>query len=158
MPSSLSDWRRRPGSGRAVWRSLRSEPFNLHGSSSAVMFDYRTKVRAPYDCYRALNLCQSPRRCRADGCCAGAMLQQKPQDKEFMATLAKGLAVLGSFDKQRPVMTLSQAAQATGLSRATARRILRTLAELGYVVQNGRHFTLSSRIDRKSTRLNSSHE
>ena len=43
-------------------------------------------------------------------------------------------------------MTLSQAAQATGLSRATARRILRTLAELGYVAQNGREFSLSSGI------------
>jgi len=63
-----------------------------------------------------------------------------------MATLAKGLAVLGSFGKQRPAMTLSQAAQATGLSRATARRILRTLAELGYVAQNGREFSLSSGI------------
>ncbi len=78
--------------------------------------------------------------------CTGAMLQEKPQDKEFMATLAKGLAVLGAFDKQRPVMTLSQAAQATGLSRATARRILRTLAELGYVAQSGREFSLSSGI------------
>ena len=63
-----------------------------------------------------------------------------------MATLAKGLAVLGSFDKQRPVMTLSQAAQANGLSRATARRVLRTLTELGYVAQNGRDFSLSSGI------------
>jgi len=68
------------------------------------------------------------------------------EDKEFMATLAKGLAVLGSFDKQRPAMTLSQAAQATGVSRATARRILRTLTELGYVVQQGRQFSLSSGI------------
>ena len=68
------------------------------------------------------------------------------QDKEFMATLAKGLAVLGSFDKRRPAMTLSQAALAAGLSRATARRILRTLTALGYVVQNGREFSLSSGI------------
>jgi IclR family pca regulon transcriptional regulator len=68
------------------------------------------------------------------------------QDKEFMATLAKGLTVLGSFDKQRPAMTLSEAARATGLSRATARRILRTLTELGYVAQNGREFSLSSGI------------
>jgi len=67
-------------------------------------------------------------------------------DKEFMATLAKGLTVLGAFDKERPAMTLSQAAQAAGLSRATARRILRTLAALGYVEQSGRLFTLSSRI------------
>jgi IclR family transcriptional regulator, pca regulon regulatory protein len=84
----------------------------------------------------------------------GAMAQElredtsddKHQDKEFMATLAKGLALLGAFDKQRPAMTLSEAAKATGFSRATARRILRTLAELGYVVQNGRAFSLSSGI------------
>ena len=73
-------------------------------------------------------------------------MNKRPQDKEFMATLAKGLAVLGTFDKARPTMTLSQAAQATGLSRATARRILRTLAELGYVAQSGRQFSLSSSI------------
>jgi IclR family pca regulon transcriptional regulator len=68
------------------------------------------------------------------------------EDKEFMSTLAKGLAVLGSFGKTRPTMTLSQAAQAAGLSRAAARRILRTLAQLGYVIQNGREFSLSSGI------------
>jgi IclR family transcriptional regulator, pca regulon regulatory protein len=67
-------------------------------------------------------------------------------DKEFMTTLAKGLTVLGAFDKQRPAMTLSQAASLTGLSRATARRILHTLTKLGYVVQNGRQFSLSSGI------------
>jgi len=69
-----------------------------------------------------------------------------PEDKEYMATLAKGLAVLGAFDKQRPSMTLSQAAQAAGLTRATARRILRTLTALGYVDQSGRQFSLSSGI------------
>jgi IclR family transcriptional regulator, pca regulon regulatory protein len=70
----------------------------------------------------------------------------RPEDKEFMATLAKGLAVLGCFGKQRPVMTLSQAALAANVSRATARRILRTLAELGYVEQRGREFSLSPNI------------
>jgi IclR family transcriptional regulator, pca regulon regulatory protein len=74
------------------------------------------------------------------------MAQVPAQGKEFMATLAKGLAVLGSFDKERPAMTLSQAAQAAGLSRAAARRILRTLSALGYVMQNGRDFSLSSGI------------
>jgi IclR family transcriptional regulator, pca regulon regulatory protein len=67
-------------------------------------------------------------------------------DKEFMATLAKGLAVLGTFGEQRPSMTLSEAAAAADLSRATARRVLRTLAALGYVVQNGRQFSLAPRI------------
>lgn len=71
----------------------------------------------------------------------------KPSDdKEFMATLAKGLALLGCFGKQRPTMTLSEAANAANLSRATARRILRTLTELGYVEQQGRDFSLSPNI------------
>ncbi len=67
-------------------------------------------------------------------------------DKEFMATLAKGLAVLNCFGKQQPSMTLSEAATATNISRATARRILRTLTELGYVAQDGRQFSLSPNI------------
>src|SRR5436190_1726607 len=70
----------------------------------------------------------------------------RPDDKEFMATLAKGLAVLGCFGKQRPAMTLSEAAIAANVSRATARRILRTLTELGYVEQHGRQFSLSPNI------------
>jgi IclR family transcriptional regulator, pca regulon regulatory protein len=69
-----------------------------------------------------------------------------PEDKEFMATLAKGLALLGCFGKQRPTMTLSEAANVANLSRATARRILRTLSELGYVEQRGRDFSLSPNI------------
>jgi IclR family pca regulon transcriptional regulator len=67
-------------------------------------------------------------------------------DKEFMTTLAKGLAVLGGFGRERPTMTLSEAAQIAELSRATARRVLRTLTMLGYVEQNGRAFSLSPRI------------
>src|SRR5258708_9191314 len=73
-------------------------------------------------------------------------IASRPDDKEFMATLAKGLAVLGLFGKQRPSMTLSEAALAANVSRATARRILRTLAELGYVEQRGRQFSLSPNI------------
>jgi IclR family pca regulon transcriptional regulator len=70
------------------------------------------------------------------------------KDKEFMLTLAKGLAVLSSFGRHRPTMTLAQAAQAVDLSRATARRVLHTLVGLGYVEQNGRQFALSPRIMR----------
>jgi IclR family transcriptional regulator, pca regulon regulatory protein len=68
------------------------------------------------------------------------------QDKEFMTTLAKGLAVLGAFGRQRPSMTLSEAADVAQLSRATARRVLRTLSQLGYVAQDGRSFSLTPRI------------
>jgi IclR family pca regulon transcriptional regulator len=66
--------------------------------------------------------------------------------KEFMASLAKGLAVLGAFSDRLPSMSLTEAAAVAGLSRAAARRVLLTLAELGYVEQNGRDFTLAPRI------------
>src|SRR5262245_46876371 len=69
-----------------------------------------------------------------------------PDDKEYMATLAKGLAVLAAFGEARPAMSLSEAAIAANLSRAAARRVLRTLVGLGYVAQNGKLFTLAPRI------------
>ena len=50
-------------------------------------------------------------------------ISSRPDDKEFMATLAKGLAVLGCFGRQRPAMTLSEAALAANVSRATAAAI-----------------------------------
>jgi IclR family transcriptional regulator, pca regulon regulatory protein len=66
--------------------------------------------------------------------------------KEFMASLAKGLKVLSAFGEKKPTMSLTEAAAVAGISRAAARRVLLTLAELGYVEQNGRDFTLAPRI------------
>ena len=63
-----------------------------------------------------------------------------------MTTLAKGLSVMRAFNAERSAMTLSEAAAITDLTRATARRILRTLTALGYVVQDGRHFSLTPRV------------
>jgi IclR family pca regulon transcriptional regulator len=75
-----------------------------------------------------------------------ADLTPLPPGKEFMASLAKGLAVLAAFGEHRPTMSLSEAASVAGLSRAAARRVLLTLSHLGYVVQNGRDFTLAPRV------------
>jgi IclR family transcriptional regulator, pca regulon regulatory protein len=61
--------------------------------------------------------------------------------KETMAGLAKGLAILESFAESSGKMTLTEAAKATSLTRATARRCLLTLAEQGYVAYDGRYFT-----------------
>ena len=71
---------------------------------------------------------------------------QNGDGKEFMASLAKGLAVLSAFNERRPTMSLTEAAGVAGISRAAARRVLLTLTELGYVEQNGREFTLAPRI------------
>jgi IclR family pca regulon transcriptional regulator len=67
-------------------------------------------------------------------------------DREFMSTLAKGLKVLASFGEGRPSLSLTEAADLVGLSRAAARRVLRTLTSLGYVVQHGRRFELAPRV------------
>ncbi|MBO8197032.1 helix-turn-helix domain-containing protein [Streptomyces smyrnaeus] len=51
---------------------------------------------------------------------------------DFLQSLARGLAVLAAL-RVPGGMTLSQVAAATGLSRATARRLLHALRDLGYV-------------------------
>jgi IclR family pca regulon transcriptional regulator len=67
---------------------------------------------------------------------------ERPGDPDYMASLARGLAVLRCFaEKQRP-MTIAQASQETGLSRAAVRRCLYTLVQLGYAVQDGQSYML----------------
>ncbi|AMK25239.1 IclR family transcriptional regulator C-terminal domain-containing protein (plasmid) [Sphingobium sp. SJ10-10] len=57
-------------------------------------------------------------------------------DPEFMASLARGLAVMRCVaEAQRPV-TIADVARRTQLSRASVRRCLYTLAMLGYVGQD----------------------
>lgn len=67
-------------------------------------------------------------------------------EREHVASLERGLAVLRAFDAERPVMTLSEVAEATDLSRATARRFLHTLETLGYVRSDARAFRLTPRV------------
>ena len=65
---------------------------------------------------------------------------------EFVQSLDRGLAVLRSFNHDRPAMTLAETARATGLTRATARRLLHTLVEIGYVTTDGKLFELSPKV------------
>lgn len=65
---------------------------------------------------------------------------------EFVEALAKGLAVLESFDAAHPDMTLSDVARRTGVTPAAARRSLITLMALGYVGQNGKRFHLRPKV------------
>lgn len=60
--------------------------------------------------------------------------------------LAKGLAVLESFDPARQRLSASQVAERTGLSRAAARRQLLTLHEAGYLEVEDGHYWLSPRV------------
>lgn len=63
-----------------------------------------------------------------------------------MQSLARGLAVIRAFDTARPRMTQAEVAEATGLTRAAARRFLRTLESLGYVRSDGREYALTPRV------------
>lgn len=63
-----------------------------------------------------------------------------------MAGLAKGLAVLESFGTLAPSLTISDAARATGMTRATARRCLTTLTDLGYLTYDGKHYAPTPRV------------
>ncbi|MEF2977708.1 IclR family transcriptional regulator domain-containing protein [Subtercola sp. YIM 133946] len=64
----------------------------------------------------------------------------------FVQSLARGLAVIRVFGEDNPVMTLSDIARASGLTRATTRRFLMTLIELGYVRTDGKTFALTARV------------
>src|SRR5256885_7635832 len=65
---------------------------------------------------------------------------------DFISALARGLEVITAFRPGHRAMTLTEMATATGLARPTARRILLTLAELGYVRAVGRGFALTPRV------------
>ncbi|MDR2986434.1 MAG: helix-turn-helix domain-containing protein [Nocardiopsaceae bacterium] len=65
---------------------------------------------------------------------------------DFIEALARGLDVIRAFGPRQPVMSLAAVAAATGLARPTARRILLTLAELGYVRSADGGFELTPRI------------
>jgi IclR family pca regulon transcriptional regulator len=67
-------------------------------------------------------------------------------DRDFVASLEKGLLVIEAFDATRPRLTLSDVAKLTGITRAAARRYLLTLAKLNYADFDGRYFTLTPRI------------
>ncbi|HEU5370332.1 MAG TPA: IclR family transcriptional regulator C-terminal domain-containing protein [Ktedonobacterales bacterium] len=65
---------------------------------------------------------------------------------DFIEALARGLDVIRAFGPGRPTMSLSEVAAATSLARPTARRMLLTLEELGYVRAAHGEFTLTPRV------------
>ncbi|WP_308168844.1 IclR family transcriptional regulator C-terminal domain-containing protein [Nonomuraea sp. NEAU-A123] len=64
----------------------------------------------------------------------------------FVQSLERGLAVIKAFDHTRPQLTSTEVAKITGLDRAAARRFLLTLVDLGYVMTDGRLYSLRPRI------------
>ncbi len=56
----------------------------------------------------------------------------------FVRSLAKGLSILQAFSSQRPALTLTDLAAATGLPLAAAQRYAHTLLALGYLSRDER--------------------
>src|SRR5690625_141908 len=72
-------------------------------------------------------------------------MQPETNSGLFVQSFARGLEVIEAFG-QAPTMTLTEIAEATGLSRATVRRFVHTLVKLGYVRANEKHFALTPKI------------
>lgn len=72
-------------------------------------------------------------------------------ERDMMGGLAKGLRVIEAFSAERPRLSISDAAEIAGLDRATTRRCLLTLSELGYAAYDGKFFTVTPKVLRLGT-------
>ncbi|MCX8998388.1 helix-turn-helix domain-containing protein [Rhizobiaceae bacterium BDR2-2] len=71
-------------------------------------------------------------------------------DREISLTFAKGLAVLLAFDARDRSITISEIAEKVKLNRAVARRLVRTLEQLGYVSCDRGRYELTPHVLRLS--------
>ncbi|WP_178133236.1 IclR family transcriptional regulator domain-containing protein [Vineibacter terrae] len=75
---------------------------------------------------------------------ASGARRQPDSGRYFVQALARGLAAIEVFHDAR-ALTLSDVAKRAGITRATARRLLLTLCDLGYAATDGKLFTLRPR-------------
>ena len=68
---------------------------------------------------------------------------QGSDSSTFVRSVARALKVISSFGADTPSQTVGRVAARTDLDRATARRVLLTLEELGYLRHDGRQFSLT---------------
>ena len=68
------------------------------------------------------------------------------RETDFVSGFAKGLKVIEAFGETQRRLTIAEASKLTGLDRATVRRSLLTLSELGYAIYDGKFFTLTPKI------------
>lgn len=73
-------------------------------------------------------------------------MNSRPKQTDLLGSFAKGLKVIEAFGAERERMSITEVAQKTGFDRATARRCLLTLSELGYAHYDGKFFSLTPRI------------
>ncbi|HZB50891.1 MAG TPA: IclR family transcriptional regulator C-terminal domain-containing protein [Mycobacteriales bacterium] len=73
-------------------------------------------------------------------------MTRRSETPDFVEAIARGIDVITAFGPHRPAMTLSEVATAAGLARPTARRVLLTLEQLGYVRSAEGSFWLTPRV------------
>ena len=73
-------------------------------------------------------------------------MARRDSSPDFIEAIARGLDVIRAFGPGQPMMSLAAVANASHLPRPTARRILKTLEELGYVRQVGGGYELTPRV------------
>lgn len=71
------------------------------------------------------------------------MVASDERSRDFVQSLERGLAIIRVFSAENPAMTVSEIAQAVGLTRAAVRRFLLTLSDLGYVQSKNNRFELT---------------
>jgi len=73
-------------------------------------------------------------------------MARRDASPDFIEAVARGLDVIRAFQPHQPVMSLTAVAGAAGLARPTARRVLLTLEQLGYVRSGAGGFELTPRV------------
>jgi len=73
-------------------------------------------------------------------------MARRDSSRDFIEALARGLDVIRAFQPRQPAMSLAAVADAAGLTRPTARRILLTLKQMGYVRSVDGKYELTPRV------------
>ena len=70
------------------------------------------------------------------------------EERYIVPALARGIAILQGFGRDRPVMTMAEIARAHALPRATAFRLINTLEDAGFLVRepNGQGYRLGAAV------------
>ena len=74
------------------------------------------------------------------------LVSSAPDSATYVQSFARGLSVIEAFEGSEHGLTLAEVARRTGLTRASARRSLLTLVELGYARLDGPRFVLGPRV------------
>lgn len=77
---------------------------------------------------------------------AAKIAKNRVPDREYVAGLEKGLSIIEAFSRRQSALTVSEASELAGISRAAARRCLRTLQHLGYADYDGKYYRRALRL------------